>query len=105
MTTFQITMRQAAMASALLLFAGCGAMTSAPVLDDSARIGVNGAAQQSSTMPIDSPAAAEVPFVPGQRSIVATRPVLWRGEKASWSPTRSVPDSIRPAKMRRFSSR
>jgi hypothetical protein len=56
MTTFQTTMRQAAMASALLLFAGCGAMTSAPVLDDSARIDTNGAAQQSSTMPIDTPA-------------------------------------------------
>ena len=56
MTTFRIPMRLAATATALLLFAGCGAMTSAPVLDDSVRIDANDTAPQSSALPIDTPA-------------------------------------------------
>jgi hypothetical protein len=54
--TFRIPMRPAAMTAALLFFAGCGDMPSAPMLDDSsARVNANGAAPQAQTMPIDAP--------------------------------------------------
>ena len=40
-----------------------------------------------------------------QRSMLSTTLVLALGEKTSVSPTRSVPDSMRPAMMRRSSKR
>ena len=40
-----------------------------------------------------------------QRSMLFTTAVLLFGEKINLSPTRSVPDSMRPAMMRRSSKR
>ena len=56
MATSTIPTRHAALALTLLVLAGCGPMSTAPMLDDSARIDNNGAATQASTMPIDTPA-------------------------------------------------
>jgi len=55
MTNFRIPTLHAALATALVSFAGCGSMPSAPMLDDHARMDQT-AAPQSSTMPIDTPA-------------------------------------------------
>ena len=55
MKNLPIPTRTAALAAALLCFAGCGAMPSAPMLDDSARIDRTGATPQA-VMPVDAPA-------------------------------------------------
>jgi len=57
MTNFPNVVRLTTLAVALACFAGCGSMTSAPVLDDSsARVATNGTEmQQAYTLPIDTP--------------------------------------------------
>ena len=61
MTNFPNSLRLTALVAALACFAGCGSMTSAPVLDDSsARVATNGTqTQQAYTLPIDDPAPTE----------------------------------------------
>src|SRR6266496_160794 len=56
-------------------------------------------------MPIDSPATAESLAATFQRSILLTVLVLFVGEKINLSPTLILPDSIRPARIRRSSKR
>ncbi len=59
-----------------------------------------------SVMPMDSPALGLVALpAPAQRSMLATTLVLLLGEKTIWSPTLRVPDSMRPAMIRRASKR